>query len=92
MPLGKSDEFDFRVAPRSYRMDFTSILQEISSWPVDDRVWLVQAVWDDMADDAPADPIEDWEAELERRHAELEAHPERAVRWEEIDAHLRRTR
>jgi hypothetical protein len=29
---------------------------------------------------------------LERRDAELEAHPERAVRWEEIDAHLRRVR
>jgi putative addiction module component (TIGR02574 family) len=92
MPLGKFDECDFRVALRSYRMDFTSILQEISSWPADERVRLVQAVCDEMTDEAPAERIEDWEAELERRDAELEAHPERAIRWEEIDAHLRRVR
>jgi putative addiction module component (TIGR02574 family) len=92
MPLSEPDEYDFRVTLGSCRMDFTSILQEISSWPVDDRVRLVQAVWDEMADEAPVERIEDWEAELERRDAELEAHPERAVRWEEIDAHLRRVR
>jgi hypothetical protein len=44
-------------------MDFTSILQEISSWPVDDRVRLVQAVCDEMTDEAPVERIEDWEAE-----------------------------
>lgn len=31
-------------------MDYQEVLKEVESWPVDDRVRLVQEVWDRLSD------------------------------------------
>jgi putative addiction module component (TIGR02574 family) len=31
-------------------MDLTNILREVDAWPIDDRIQLVQAVWDRIVD------------------------------------------
>ncbi|MBL8394521.1 MAG: addiction module protein [Candidatus Accumulibacter sp.] len=51
----------------------------------EDRLTLVQELWDNIADHAAAMPLtEAQQAELERRIAEHEANPDDAVSWEEI--------
>jgi putative addiction module component (TIGR02574 family) len=53
-------------------MDYQSILNEVESWPIDDRVRLVQDVWDRLADQG-YEPVltEEMKAELDRRLAEM---------------------
>ncbi len=51
----------------------------------EDRLTLVQELWDSIADHAAAMPITvPQQAELDRRIAEHEANPDDVVSWEEI--------
>ena len=68
-------------------MDLTTMLHEVDSWPVDDRIRLVLEVWDRLVDrgDGP-ELTEELKAELDRRLAEDEADPDDVVPWEEVEA------
>lgn len=51
----------------------------------EDRLTLVQEIWDSIADHAAAIPLtEPQQAELDGRIAEHEANPDDVVSWEEI--------
>jgi putative addiction module component (TIGR02574 family) len=55
-----------------------------------EKLQLVEDLWDDLASDAGAVPIHDWQkAELERRKANLMKHPATALTWEEIKRRVR---
>ena len=72
-------------------MDFSTTLNEIQSWPVDDQLELVQQVWDQIADSGKLPPLSDEQmAELDRRAAALDADPSSAVTWEDIVRHVKR--
>ena len=66
-------------------------LTDIAAMTIDERMALVQAIWDSIA--AETDPIhltEPQKRELDRRIAELDADPQNVLTWEEIKAHVQR--
>jgi putative addiction module component (TIGR02574 family) len=70
-------------------MDYQSVLNEVESWSVDDRVRLVQDVWDQLADQGYEPELtEEMKAELDRRIEELDRNPDAGVPWEEVKARV----
>ena len=68
-------------------MELATMLREVDSWPVEDRIRLVQEVWDRLVDHGEGPELtEDLKAELDHRLAEDEASPEDVVSWEEVKA------
>lgn len=58
---------------------------------VHERLQLVEALWDTIAQDAPDEALPmtpELAAELQRRLAEHRAHPEAAIPWEAVRAEL----
>lgn len=70
-------------------MDYQSVLNEVESWPIDDRVRLVQDVWDQLADHGYEPEIsEEMKAELDRRIEEMDRNFDAGVPWEEVKARV----
>ncbi len=68
-------------------MDYQAVLNEVESWPVDDRVRLVQDVWDRLADQGYEPELTaEIKAELDRRIEELDRHPAAGIPWEAVKA------
>jgi putative addiction module component (TIGR02574 family) len=68
-------------------MDLQAVLSEVDSWPVQDRIQLVQEVWDRLADQGFEPGLsEEEKAELDRRLAEDDEAPDDVVSWEEVKA------
>lgn len=68
-------------------MDFSGTLSEIRAMNIDDRIRLVEAIWDQIAaDQAYPDLTEAQKRELDRRLADDEAHPDDVIPWEVIKA------
>jgi putative addiction module component (TIGR02574 family) len=64
-------------------------LDEVLRLPVAERIRLVEAIWDSIAEDSAAVPLTDAQrTELDRRLAEHEADPDDVVSWEEIKASI----
>jgi putative addiction module component (TIGR02574 family) len=69
------------------------LVAEILALPVEDRVRLVEAIWDSISAVPEALPLTDWQKEeLDRRLAELEADPDAGSTLEEVFARIRRAR
>lgn len=71
----------------------TALLAQAMKLPIAQRIELVEAIWDSIAEDAGVDvvPLPDWQREeLERRLADFEANPQAGCSWEELDARLAR--
>jgi putative addiction module component (TIGR02574 family) len=75
-------------------MDISHTLAEITRLSVDERIRLVEAIWESIASE-PGQPelTKTQQEELERRLAVHEASPDDVVPWEEVKAYaLERTR
>ncbi len=74
-------------------MDLNTILTEVHRWPVEERLRLIEEVWDGLADEGH-DPelTEDLKALLDRRMAALDADPDDVLTWDEIRSYVRRPR
>jgi putative addiction module component (TIGR02574 family) len=62
------------------------ILDEARRLTIEERIDLVEAIWDSVAEDAGVEqvPVPEWHrAELDRRIADLEANPDAGSPWEE---------
>ncbi|HZY86979.1 MAG TPA: addiction module protein [Gemmataceae bacterium] len=70
-------------------MTLETALAEIAAWPVEERIRLVQAVWDTIAADQVPDLTEDQKREFDRRIADLDANPSNVLTWEQIKARVR---
>jgi putative addiction module component (TIGR02574 family) len=68
-------------------MDVSATLAEIASLPVDDRIHLVEAIWESIVAE-PNQPqlSEAQKQELERRLAAHAVSPEDVVPWEQVKA------
>lgn len=67
------------------------LVTEILALPVEDRVRLVEAIWDSISAVPEALPLTDWQkGELDRRLAELEADPDAGFGLEKVFARIRR--
>lgn len=70
-------------------MNLKTTLDEIKELSVEDRIWLVGAIWDSIADDAEHLPLTDAQREeLERRLADDLANPDDVISWDEVKAEL----
>jgi len=57
--------------------------------PIPERIQLVEAIWDSIAEDAEALPLTDeLRAELDRRWAEHERDPSSAIPWDQVRSEL----
>jgi len=56
---------------------------------IEERLALVEELWDSIAEDSAAVPLTDTQRiELDRRLAEHEAHPDDVVSWEDVKASI----
>ena len=67
------------------------LLQQILQLPPDQRLQLVESIWDSLARSAHDVPVPDWHrAELDRRLAD--GAEEATLSWEEVQQRLKRPR
>lgn len=67
------------------------LVAEILALPVEERVHLVEAIWDSISAVPEALPLTQWQREeLDRRLAEFEANPEAGSTLEEVFLRIRR--
>lgn len=72
-------------------MDINTTLNQINEVSIDDRIRLVQAIWDSIAaEQAHPDLTPEQEAELDRRSAACDANPDDVLTWEEVKASIKR--
>ncbi|MEM7715893.1 MAG: addiction module protein [Cyanobacteria bacterium P01_A01_bin.68] len=72
-------------------MDITATLNEIVTLKVEDRIRLVQAIWDSIAaEEAYPKLTEEEKQEIDNRIAESDANPDNVMTWEEIKDSIRR--
>jgi len=68
-------------------MDLHTVLTEIATWPVEDRIRLVHEVWDQIAEQGHDPELsEETKAELDRRIEAMDRDPNAGVPWEEVKA------
>lgn len=70
-----------------------ALVAEILALPVEDRMRLVEAIWDSISAVPEALPLTEWQKqELDRRLAEMESDPEAGASLEEVFARIRRAK
>lgn len=76
-------------ANKAIYMDITATLNEIVTLSVEDRIQLVQAIWDSIAaEQACPELTDEQKLELDRRIADTEANPEDTLTWQEVRASI----
>lgn len=69
------------------------LVAEILALPVEDRVRLVEAIWDSISAVPEALPLTEWQKEeLDRRLDDLEKNPDAGLTLEEVFARIRRAK
>lgn len=60
-------------------------LESVLQMPVDERLRIVEAIWDSVARESAHVGLEPWQAEeLDRRLADYQANPEEGIPWNEV--------
>jgi putative addiction module component (TIGR02574 family) len=71
-------------------MDLTTTLTEIAALSINDRIHLVQAIWDGIeADSDYPDLTEPQKREIDRRVNEHDLNPDNTLSWEEIKSSIK---
>jgi putative addiction module component (TIGR02574 family) len=74
-------------------MDITATLDQIKTLDLNDRIQLVQAIWDSIADETGHPELTDADKQgLDRRIAEHDANPDNVLTWEELKASMQYSR
>ena len=72
-------------------MDITATLNEIATLSVEDRIRIVQAIWDTIAAEQVYPDLTDVQKqELDCRIANYNSNPDNVLTWEEIKASIKR--
>lgn len=64
--------------------DYVSVLSAAQQLPEQDRVRLIEALWDSVPPDTDATFSDEWTREIERRAAELDAGTAKTIPWSDI--------
>lgn len=73
-------------------MDITATLNEIAALKVEDRIRLVQAIWDSIAAEQTYPELTDEQKqELDNRIAESDAESDNVMTWQEVRNSIRKT-
>jgi putative addiction module component (TIGR02574 family) len=68
------------------------LVAEILELPLEDRLLLVEAIWDSISILPEAIPLTSWQREeLDRRLTEYEANPDSGITMEEVFSRIRRS-
>ncbi|MFI5455002.1 MAG: addiction module protein [Isosphaerales bacterium] len=68
-------------------MDLQTVLTTVDSWPVEDRLQLMAAIWDRLIDQGYEPELtHEMKAELDRRLDTLDEKPEAVTPWEVVEA------
>ncbi len=71
-------------------MDIAATLNEIAALSVEDRILLVQAIWDSIAaEQAYPDLTEAQKRELDYRINDYDMNPDNILTWEEVKASIK---
>lgn len=71
-------------------MDLKTVLAEVQSWPAEDRLRLIEEVWDTFPEEGPEPELTQGVKDLlDRRLAALEKNPDAVVPWEQVEARAR---
>ena len=74
-------------------MDLKAVLTEVQCWPPEDRLRLIEEVWDGLSEEGYEPELtEELKDLLDRRVAALDADPGNVLTWDEIKAYVRRPR
>ncbi|WP_242053551.1 addiction module protein [Nostoc sp. FACHB-888] len=82
----------YQLLPHSklISMDITATLNEIATLSVEDRIRIVQAIWDTIAaEQVYPDLTEAQKRELDRRTADYDSNPDNVLTWEQIKASIK---
>ena len=72
-------------------MDLSTTLNEITALSTEDKILLVQAIWDSIpAEQAYPEPTEAQKRELDRRIDGYDNDPENVLSWDEIKASVKK--
>ncbi|MEM6716080.1 MAG: addiction module protein [Cyanobacteria bacterium P01_C01_bin.147] len=68
-------------------MDISATLQEITGLTIEERIHIVQAIWDSIAaEQAYPDLTDAQKQELDRRIDDTESNPDSILTWDEVRA------
>jgi putative addiction module component (TIGR02574 family) len=68
-------------------MDLQSILTAVDSWPVEERLRLLEEIWNRLIDQGYEPEVTgELKAELDRRLEALDKNPDAVVSWEVVEA------
>lgn len=68
-------------------MDLKTVVNEVGSWPVEERLRLMEQIWDGLLDQGYEPGLsQEQRTELHRRHAEDNAAPDDVMSWDEVKA------
>ena len=74
-------------------MDLQSVLDEVDTWPTEERIQLMQGIWDRLVKGGYDPELTDELREtLKSRLADFDANPTNVLTWEEIEEYVRRPR
>ena len=73
-------------------IDIDQTLTELTALPIQDRLRVVESLWDSIPADSPVDVSPEQRAELQRRIAAHEHSPEQLLTWDEVLDRLRERR
>lgn len=65
-------------------MTVSEIITAAKQLSVEDRKEVVQQLQETLPEEEPFELSPEWTAEIQRRIAEADAHPERSVPWEQV--------
>lgn len=71
-------------------MDVAAIMREVGNWPAEDRLRLIEEVWESLADHPEEITLsEAHKQDLQRRLDAYRDNPKSGSPWEEVEARLR---
>jgi len=74
-------------------MDPSTTLEAVRKWSVEDRLFFVFDLWDQLVQDGwQPEPTEELVAELDRRLVAHDANPSNVRTWEQVLARVRKTK
>jgi putative addiction module component (TIGR02574 family) len=73
-------------------IDIAQTLTELTALPIQDRLRVVESLWDSIPADTAVEVSPEQRAELQRRIAARERSPEQLLTWDEVLDRLRDSR
>ena len=65
---------------------YENLLADAALLPVEDRIQLIDAIWETLPDDSLPPLSGEWMAEIRRRSEEIDAGTVKTIPWEQVKA------